>query len=86
MKKKWSKNAIRDPPTRRVSDEVFRSIFWEIFGLVEDCVTAVKLVGLGKGKILENLQKRVSTAPIARRQFEIFDDMGVEAWKQGLFT
>jgi hypothetical protein len=45
-----------------------------------------EMVGLGKGKILENLQKGVSTAPIARRQFEIFDDMGVEAWKQGLST
>jgi hypothetical protein len=32
---------------------------------------------------LENLQNRVSTPPIARRQFEIFDDMGEEAWKQG---
>ena len=72
--------------SRRVSDEVFKPIFCEIFGLAEDCVTAAKLVGLGKGKILENLQKRVSTAPIARRQFEIFDEIGVEAWKQGLFT
>ncbi len=45
-----------------------------------------RLVGLGKGKILENLQKHVSTTPIVWRQFEIFDDMGVEAWKQGLFT
>jgi hypothetical protein len=39
-------------------------------------------VGLGRGKILENLQKRVSTTPIAWRQFEIFDDLGVEVWKQ----
>ncbi len=61
-------------------------IFCEIFGLAEDCVTAAKLVGLGKVKILENLQNRVSTAPIVWRKFEIFDDMGVETWKQGLFT
>jgi hypothetical protein len=58
-----------------VSDEVFRPIFCEIFGLAEACVrNGSEMVGLGKGKILENLQKRVSTAPIARRQFEIFDD------------
>jgi hypothetical protein len=50
----------------------------EIFDLPENGVTVTKLVGLGKGKILENLQKHVSTTPIARRQFEIFDDMGVE--------
>jgi hypothetical protein len=41
-------------------------------------VTVAKLVGLGKGKILENLQNRVSTTAIVRSQFEIFDDMGVE--------
>jgi hypothetical protein len=55
-------------------------------GLAEDDVTTAKLVGLRKAKILENHQKHVSTAPIERSQFEIFDDMGVEAWKQGLCT
>jgi hypothetical protein len=47
---------------------------------------AAKLVGLGNGIFFENLLQRVSTAPSEQRQFEIFDDMGVEAWKQGLST
>jgi hypothetical protein len=44
-----------------------RPIFFEIFGLAEDYVTAAKLVGLGNGIFFENLQKRVSTAPSEQR-------------------
>ena len=72
--------------SRRISDEVFGQLFVEIFDLTEDVVTTVKLVGLGTGKILYNLQNRVSKVSIRRKQFEFFDDMGVEVWKQELFT
>jgi hypothetical protein len=38
--------------SRRVSDEVFGRNFVEIFYLVEDGVTTVKLVGLGRWNML----------------------------------
>jgi hypothetical protein len=38
------------PNSRRVSDEVFRPIFCEIFGLAEDSVTAAKWWVSEKGK------------------------------------
>jgi hypothetical protein len=45
----WADNAAFRL-TRRVSDDVFRPIFCEIFGLAEDCVTAAKWWVSEKGK------------------------------------
>jgi hypothetical protein len=76
----------RQSDSRRVSDKVFGPFFVEILDLAEDCVTAAKLVGLGPWKILGKSPKARFNIVNYARQFESFDDMGVEVWKQGLFT
>jgi hypothetical protein len=44
------------------------------------------MVGLGIGKYLEKSPNPFFNIVNCVRQFEFFDDMGVEVWKQGLFT